>query len=281
MSQILYYCSKSIAAFLNNMTQVKKAWDSELNPWKFINLCNQIKFLVLIRIRWSSGLRFPKGRGEITQASSTLRLYPCFTQGSWWLFSASSNAYASCLFCGPRDGTTKYWPAFTSSLAPTGGPFARGVRCCSGASVPHPIQWARAVEERVRTYSSRGTLLLTGSSLELPPLLRVGLWGCPSSLGRILLHVSLLGHEGLKTPYKVKHGLSSILRKVCVLLTLLPSSPEHIPVGIEAPITTKYRFSRSAHDIHISWQRKLYINLCNCCRKKQLWSDALACNEQL
>ena len=220
-----------------------------LQPTKY-DESNQIKFLVLIRIRLSSGLRFPEGGGEITQASSTLRLYPCFTQGSWWLFSASSNACVSCLFCGPGDGTTKYWPAFTSSRALTGGPFARGVRCCSGASVPHPIQWARAVEERVGTYSSRGTLLLLVVPLELPPLRRVDLWDCPSSLGVTASYI-------LARPWGVENTLQGETwpflyptQGMCPP-DASPSSPEHILVGIEALITTKYRFSRSAHDIHI------------------------------
>ena len=39
---------------------------------------------------------------------------------------------------------------------------------------------------------------------------------------------------GKKTPYRVKYGLSLILRKVCVPLTLPPSDPDHTPVGIGA-----------------------------------------------
>ena len=106
-----------------------------------------------------------------------------------------------------------------------------------------------------------GDLFLQGPSLPIgsPPLTTTSqpiteedFWGLPQvQWGRIPLQVSLLGHEELKTPYRVKRGLSSILRKVCILLTLLPSGPDYIPVGIEVPVTTKSGFCRPAHDIHI------------------------------
>ena len=113
----------------------------------------------------------------------------------------------SCLFCGPGDSTTNDHPRFYLSLTPTGGPFAKGVRCCSGVNVLSPIQWAEAVEERDGTYSNRGTHLSTGSSSRTTTTLQSGFVGtAPSSMGRIPLPVSLLGHGRLKTPSKVKHG---------------------------------------------------------------------------
>ena len=210
----------------------------------------QFNLLVLIRIRETNRSQIPLVGEEKTQAYSYLRPHLSFTDGSWWLFISDSNAWISCLFCGPGDSTTNGHPRFYLSLTPTGGPFAKGVRCCSGVNVLYPIQWAEAFEERGGTYSGRGTHLLTGSSSRTTTTPQSGFMGtAPSSVGRIPLHVSLLSHEGLKTPYKVRHGLSSILRKVCVLLTLLSSDPDHTPVGIEAPSTTQYRFCRPAHDI--------------------------------
>ena len=101
----------------------------------------------------------------------------------------------------------------------------------------------------------QGSSLPTGSpplTTTSQPITEEGLWGLPQvQWGRLPLQVSLLGHEELKTPYRVKRGLSFILRKVCILLTLLPSSPDYIPVGIEASVTTKSGFCRPAHDIHI------------------------------
>ena len=92
------------------------------------------------------------------------------------------------------------------------------------------------------------------------PITEEDLWVLPQvQWGRIPLQVSLLGHEELKTPFRVKRGLSFILRKVCILLTLLPSSPDYIPVGIEAPVTTKSGFCRPAYDIHIFNGNKINI----------------------
>ena len=109
----------------------------------------------------------------------------------------------------------------------------------------------------------QGPSLPTGSpppTTTPQPITEEDLWcTAPSPVRGIPLQVSLLCHEELKTPYKLKRGLSYILRKICILLTLPPSSPDYTPVGIEAPVTTKSGFCRLAHNIHIFNGNKINI----------------------
>ena len=135
--------------------------------------------LVLIRIRETNRSQIPRVGEEKTQASSHLRPPTQFHCRFLVALPSDPNAWVSCLFCGPGDSTTNGHPRFYLLLTPTGGPFARDVRCCSGVYVLYPIQWAEAVEERGGTYSSRALTCWLVVPPELPSLHRVNFWGLP------------------------------------------------------------------------------------------------------
>ena len=174
---------------------------------------------------------------------------PQFPWSSSEVLPSNSNAWVSFLFCGPGDSSTNGNSRLYLSQALTGWPGVTLMLFQSLRLPPHSMGRRKFRNVVGPTPAGALTCWLVVPH-ELPPLRRVDLWGtAPNSMGDTA-SVSLLSHGGLKTPYKVRRGFSSILRKVYVLLTLPPSNLDHTTAGIEASVTTNSGFRRPSHDIH-------------------------------
>ena len=184
-----------------------------------------------------------------------------------------------CSICGSRPLTltleSPFCPAALETALLTADPLLplrhllpadrNEARCCSEDVVSLPHSMSRSNGGTGWDLIQQGLSLLTGSSPQTTTSLTAHNWRRICGVlpqvqwGRIPLPYPCLATRSWKHPvgWNVAFPLSSFLRKVCVLLTLPPSSPNHTPVSIEALVTTKSGFCRPAHDIHIFNGNKL------------------------